>query len=55
MVVWGGDVYYVADTRLIKYSVDHDKEVKFFSCEISSSRPSFQTCFKLFNLGLDIA
>ena len=33
MVVWGGEVYYVADTRLIKYSVDHDKEVKYLSWE----------------------
>ena len=31
IVVWGGEVYYVDDTRLIKYSVDHDKEVKYLS------------------------
>ena len=31
LVAWGGEVYYVDDTRLIKYSVDHDKEVKYLS------------------------
>ena len=46
MVVWGGHVYYVADTRLIKYSVDHDKEVKFLSCVFFSSSRFFLTQFQ---------
>ena len=48
MVVWGGEVYYVADTRLIKYSVDHDKEVKFLSCNVSSSRYFLPTQFSMY-------